>query len=113
MAISAKTTRHNAPDTDETLTPTEQKEFYTPGEVARMFGVTARTVANWCDMGRLLYVSTLGGQRRILASSIKGGRDYDAKKAAFAARMAAKHAGLPELTGDEIAAEIRSQEHQA
>ncbi|MBC7545577.1 MAG: helix-turn-helix domain-containing protein, partial [Candidatus Sericytochromatia bacterium] len=59
MAISAKTTFHNAPDTEETLSLSEQKEFYTPGEVARMFGVTARTVANWCDLGRLLYVSTL------------------------------------------------------
>lgn len=107
MAISSK--KAGAVEHEEVLTPEEQREFYTPGEVARMFGVTTRTVANWCDKGRLAYVETLGGQRRILASSIKGGRDYDAKKAALMAGLAELHAGKPVPTDDEIAEEVRSR----
>jgi excisionase family DNA binding protein len=107
MAISSK--KVGTAGNEEGLTPDEQREFYTPGEVARMFGVTSRTVANWCDKGRLAYVETLGGQRRILASSIKGGRDYDAKKAALVARLAELHAGKPVPTDDEIVEEIRSR----
>lgn len=111
MAISANQRLDGSKASDDLLTSEEQREFYTPKEVAAMFGVTPRTVANWCDQGRLACVTTLGGQRRILASSIKGGRDYDAKKAAFVARMAEKRAGKPELTGDQIATELLTREH--
>jgi hypothetical protein len=39
--------------------------FLKPSEVARIFGVTVRTVANWCDQGRLPCVITPAGHRRI------------------------------------------------
>jgi len=72
-----------------------------------MFGVTTRTIANWCDRGILQAISTPTGQRRIVASSLKGGRDYDEKKAAFVERMARKRGGTPFPTGDEIAESVR------
>lgn len=42
----------------------------TPGEVARMFRVTPRTVTRWCEQGRLSYVVTPGGHRRFPQSTV-------------------------------------------
>ncbi|MBD7949379.1 BldC family transcriptional regulator [Oerskovia rustica] len=38
--------------------------FLTPGEVAAIFRVDARTVARWADSGLLTSIRTPGGQRR-------------------------------------------------
>jgi excisionase family DNA binding protein len=72
--MPAGTSRKKRPDDDTSPEPVAEiaVDFLTPGEVAQMFGVTPRTVANWCDKGRLAFVATLGGQRRILASSLQG-----------------------------------------
>lgn len=91
----------------------DDREYYTPGEVARMFGVTTRTVANWCDKGILQSVATLGGQRRIIATSIKGGQAYDAKLESFAQRMESLRAGAPVPSGEEIARAVRAARHEA
>lgn len=79
----------------EELAPAEREIYYLPSEVAAMFGVTPRTIANWCDRGILQAIMTPTGQRRILASSLKGGRAYDAKKDAFVERMARKRGNTP------------------
>ena len=41
----------------------DTERLLTPGEVARMFGVTPKTVARWATTGRLASVWTLGGHR--------------------------------------------------
>jgi hypothetical protein len=89
------------------LSPAERETYYLPGEVAEMYGVTTRTIANWCDRGILKAITTPTGQRRILASSLKGGRAYDDKKAAFVERMARKRAGAAIPSGDKIAEVVR------
>ncbi len=43
----------------------------TPGEVASMFGVDAKTVSRWARDGRLTCYRTLGGHRRYLASEVR------------------------------------------
>lgn len=42
----------------------DTERLLTPGEVARMFRVTPKTVARWATTGRLASVRTLGGHRR-------------------------------------------------
>ncbi len=42
----------------------------TPGQVARLFGVSPKTVTRWADAGRLTPVRTLGGHRRYRASEV-------------------------------------------
>nr|WP_277512249.1 BldC family transcriptional regulator [Cellulosimicrobium cellulans] len=46
-------------------------ELLTPGEVAALFGVGARTVANWSKSGRLKPLRTLGGHRRYRAREVE------------------------------------------
>jgi excisionase family DNA binding protein len=36
----------------------------TPGEVARLFRVDAKTVTRWARSGKLPFIKTLGGHRR-------------------------------------------------
>lgn len=43
---------------------------YPTGQAALLLGVSIRTVRLWCDAGRLDYIRTLGGHRRILSASI-------------------------------------------
>ncbi len=93
--------------TPDELSPAEREIYYLPGEVADMYGVTTRTIANWCDRGILKAIMTPTGQRRILASSLKGGRAYHDKKAAFVERMARKRAGVPVPSGEKIAEVVR------
>jgi excisionase family DNA binding protein len=94
---------------DEKLTVPEAKAFYTPGEVARMYGVSPKTVSNWCDSGRIASITTPSGHRRIPASAIEGGREYDAKLRAFQDLMAAKTDGLPVPTDEGIADQVVSR----
>ncbi len=89
------------------LSPAEREVYYLPGEVANMYGVTTRTIANWCDRGILKAITTPTGQRRILASSLKGGRSYDDKKAAFVERMERKRAGAAIPSSEKIADAVR------
>ncbi|MBM3270676.1 MAG: helix-turn-helix domain-containing protein [Candidatus Sericytochromatia bacterium] len=74
---------------------TEGKRFYTPGEVAELFGVTPKTVSNWCDQGRLESIVTPSGHRRIPESAIRGGREYDAKLRSLQGRLDVINAPVP------------------
>ncbi|MNX95237.1 Helix-turn-helix domain protein [compost metagenome] len=87
----------------EELTPAEREIYYLPSEVAAMLGVSPRTIANWCDLGILQAILTPTGQRRILASSLKGGRAYDTKKVAFVERMTRKRGNTSVPSGKAIA----------
>jgi excisionase family DNA binding protein len=89
------------------------KPYYSSGEVAKLFGVTQRTVANWCDQGRLPCIVTPSGHRRIPASALAGGREADAKLAAFQAQIDALLGGRVEGIGDEIAAQVRARRRKA
>ncbi|MDQ1502811.1 MAG: hypothetical protein QOD57_538, partial [Actinomycetota bacterium] len=42
-------------------------ELLTPGEVATMFRVNAKTVTRWARAGKISAVRTLGGHRRFQA----------------------------------------------
>lgn len=46
------------------------ERFLTVGVVAQYFGVTEVTIKNWVDAGQLLAARTVGGHRRIAASSV-------------------------------------------
>ena len=42
-----------------------------PAEVARLFGVDTRTVADWARAGKLRFRRTVGGQRRYPESEVR------------------------------------------
>jgi putative resolvase len=46
------------------------KEYYQPQEVARLLGVTSRTIANYCAGGHIEEERTEGGRRRIPRGSL-------------------------------------------
>ncbi|MDQ1499503.1 MAG: hypothetical protein QOI86_2843 [Actinomycetota bacterium] len=46
-------------------------ELLTPGEVATMFRVNAKTVTRWARAGKISAVRTLGGHRRFQATEIR------------------------------------------
>ena len=46
------------------------KEFYQPQEIARLLGVTSRTIANYCSSGLIEEERTAGGRRRIPRGSL-------------------------------------------
>ena len=96
---------------DEMLNEREAKQFYTPGEVAKLFGVTSKTVSNWCDQGRLEYIATPTGHRRIPVSALKGGRDYDKQLMAIKSRLDKKNTTNLVPTGETIAEEVQSRRY--
>ncbi len=85
------------------------KAYYTTGEVARLFGVTPKTVVNWCDSKRLPCITTPAGHRRIPVSAFAGGREFDARVAEYEAMVTAMLGGAPPPSGDEIAAQVRTR----
>jgi putative resolvase len=44
---------------------------YSVGRVARALGVDPKTVARWCDDGKVRCIKTPGGHRRIPASEVR------------------------------------------
>ena len=44
--------------------------YLTPGQVARMLGVSPKTVYRWATAGRIPCIVTLGGHRRFRANDI-------------------------------------------
>lgn len=49
---------------------TIQRDWYTSGEVASLFGVSDRTVVNWANGGYLPYFTTPGGHRRFPVAAV-------------------------------------------
>lgn len=50
----------------------DEKQLLAPGQVARMFGVDAKTVTRWAKTGKIRSVMTPGGQRRFDPEEIAG-----------------------------------------
>jgi MerR family transcriptional regulator, light-induced transcriptional regulator len=49
---------------------TEAPTMFAPGDVARLLGVSPKTVTRWCVEGRLTAFRTPGGHRRIPADAL-------------------------------------------
>lgn len=53
------------------MAPASAKGSYlSPGQAARILGVSPKTVARWANNGRIPCVVTLGGHRRFRADAI-------------------------------------------
>lgn len=67
--------REEPPDTEraETLDAPQEHEdrLLLPSQVARLFGVDPRTVADWARAGKIGYQLTLGGKRRYRESEVR------------------------------------------
>ena len=48
----------------------KEKEFLTLNEVAKLFGVSSKTISRWADAGKLGSIRTLGGHRRIQKTTV-------------------------------------------
>lgn len=48
-----------------------EPELLTPREAAEQLGVSAKTVSNWCKIGKIAHIRTLGGHRRIPKSEVE------------------------------------------
>jgi len=47
------------------------EKLLTPGEVAELFRVTAKTVARWARSGKITAIRTLGGHRRFREDEVR------------------------------------------
>jgi excisionase family DNA binding protein len=50
--------------------PPEDATALSPGEVARLFGVTTKTVTRWAKAGKIESFRTLGGHRRFPQAAV-------------------------------------------
>ena len=50
---------------------TEENAYLGAGEAARMLEVSPKTVSRWADKGLIPCVTTLGGHRRFLRSTVE------------------------------------------
>lgn len=48
-----------------------EDQLLTPGEVANLFRVDAKTVTRWAQSGKLSSIRTLGGHRRFRATEVR------------------------------------------
>ncbi len=48
-----------------------EREYLTPGEVARALHVSPKTIIRWANDGMIPYMMTLGGHRRFLRKDIE------------------------------------------
>lgn len=49
----------------------ENEQLLTPGEVAEIFRVNAKTVTRWSRTGKISAIKTMGGHRRFRATEIR------------------------------------------
>jgi excisionase family DNA binding protein len=49
----------------------EESQLLTPGEVAALFRVNAKTVTRWAQAGKISTVRTLGGHRRFRRDEVE------------------------------------------
>lgn len=75
-----------------------EEQLYTTTKVAKMFGVTPRTIQMWADSGMIKVTKTLGGHRRITAQEVdrlarelgRGGAEPATEQAAVPVQSADK-----------------------
>jgi excisionase family DNA binding protein len=72
---------------DPTLHAVPPTALLTPGQVARRFGVSPKTVSRWADRGALQAVRTKGGHRRFRAVDVASLRAQMEAAAAPAGRQ--------------------------
>ena len=48
-----------------------QRDYLTPGEVARALHVSPKTIIRWANEGRIPYMVTLGGHRRFRRADVE------------------------------------------
>lgn len=53
------------------MTDTQEIQYLTPSQVARVLHVSPKTVSRWADQGLLSCVITLGGHRRFRRQEIE------------------------------------------
>ena len=53
------------------MTAARRDELLTPGEVAELFRVNAKTVTRWAKAGKISVVRTLGGHRRYRRADVE------------------------------------------
>jgi excisionase family DNA binding protein len=56
------------------MAETEEVEYLTPSEVARVLHVSPNTVSRWADTGLLSCLVTLGGHRRFARAAVEEAR---------------------------------------
>ena len=88
------------------MSKVKPRDFYTPGELAKIFGVTPKTVSNWCDKGLLPYITAPSGHRRIRASAVKGGAEGLARWQAMELRLARKVEAADDVPEADLAAQV-------
>ena len=55
----------------DVLEPAASKDFLTPGEVARLLHVSAKTVNRWANERRIPCIMTLGDHRRFARTDVE------------------------------------------
>lgn len=53
------------------MTSDARHDHLTPGEAARILGVSPKTVSRWADRGWLSHIVTVGGHRRFRRAEIE------------------------------------------
>jgi len=48
-----------------------EKQWYKPSEVAKLFGVTPRTVNRWIELGKVAAITLVSGHRRISKDEVE------------------------------------------
>lgn len=51
--------------------PNEQDILMTPGEVAKIFKVTSKTVTRWAKEGKISFITTPGKHKRFWKSEVR------------------------------------------
>lgn len=51
---------------------TTERDYLTPGEVARALHVSPKTIIRWANEGRIPCTMTLGGHRRFRRADVEG-----------------------------------------
>ncbi len=80
-----------------------EEQLYTTTKVAKIFGVTPRTIQMWADSGMIKVTKTLGGHRRITAKEVdRLARELGRGRRDLPAQEAAKQADPAERSRDDV-----------
>ena len=90
-------------------TPHQSGELLPPGEVARILGVSPKTVANWCDKGLLECVMLDSGHRRIPIRALDRYRKMQEGWKKLDSLQAKAWGNRPEISEEDALQEIQSR----